>query len=556
MIRPSILTALLLVLCACASGTTTKVNRASGPKLNRKQQGLWTYRYENGNTQATGNYNQDRQTGRWTYFYPDANKEWEVGFASEQFDGPSQWWWPTGKQQAYGAFGGGLEVGAFSYWNENGSLIKQGEFDDGLATSTWMSWYDDTKPKARGMMCKGQRVGLWEFWAEDGTPYSHVFPMLSGLTPHREEWDDGTTRREGFIENGRPVGRWSTHHENGVRRASGRIIDGQPHGVWTLYRPDGTLLASVKFDHGAPAQNFQSFEGMKSGNVSSGALRIRDVEGRFSRSDEAAGRPVAEVVSTWISEAISPLGKDTEYDAGDAAAPPAELLAELSRKASLPLHAQPWTESERANMEFLVKLYTDGAPNAAAPPGGGQYGGGPRGAHGAKKVNDGDTSRSSPLIGSKLGVFAKAHTRDGGMIDLHSLEGHPLVLVILRGMAGEICVYCYTQVQALCGTMPQFKAAGANVVVVYPGDADRLEVFWKELEKSEKFEHKEAPFTFAYDPDFALVTSLSLQGNLALPATLVIDAGGTIRFAYVGADKSDRPDAKRVLEKVQETLKP
>src|SRR5688500_10517779 len=104
MIRTSIAALLLFVLCACVSGTSRENSRKSGPMVNRKQHGLWTYRYENGNTQAVGNYNQDRQVGRWSYFYPDAAKQWEVGFAAEQFDGPSQWWWPTGKAQGYGVF--------------------------------------------------------------------------------------------------------------------------------------------------------------------------------------------------------------------------------------------------------------------------------------------------------------------------------------------------------------------------------------------------------------------------------------------------------------------
>ncbi|MEO6711120.1 MAG: hypothetical protein ABIP42_16185, partial [Planctomycetota bacterium] len=67
---------------------------------------------------------------------------------------------------------------------------------------------------------------------------------------------------------------------------------------------------------------------------------------------------------------------------------------------------------------------------------------------------------------------------------------------------------------------------------------------------------REAPFTFAYDPGFDLVRALSIGGNLALPTTLVIDAGGTIRFAYVGLDRADRPDAKRLLEQVREIKGP
>ena len=82
MIRPSILALLLLTLGACATGTTLKP-KGTGPRVNHKQNGLWTYSYADGTTQAKGNYNLDRQIGRWTYFYPDSKKEWEVGFASD-----------------------------------------------------------------------------------------------------------------------------------------------------------------------------------------------------------------------------------------------------------------------------------------------------------------------------------------------------------------------------------------------------------------------------------------------------------------------------------------
>ena len=536
------------VLAGCASSSGWKSSRKSGPMLNNKQHGLWTYYYENGNPQAQGSYDQDRQAGRWIYSYADGTKEWEVGFLAEQFEGPSRWTWPSGKPHAYGVFSSGLEAGLFTYWGEDGTLSAQGEFDDGRTSGGWASWNEDGSPRARGLQWKGQRVGTWEFFSSNGTAYVHEFPMPAGLKTHREEWPDGTPRREGFIEGGKPAGRWSTRHENGVRRASGRIQEGRPEGHWSFYRPDGTLLASAVFARGRPSLGLQAYDGLSPRTLPSSSIKIRDDVTGVSSAAESEGRPVGDVVSTWLSEALAPLAGNVEYRPEPAPEPPAELLAELGRKPVLPLRAQPWTVSEEANMDFLVKLYTDGAESSSAPMGGGRYGS--RGRGGAKKVSEGDTEHSAPLVGTKLG-YAKVLTRDGATLDLHSKEGKPLVLVILRGMAGEICVYCYTQVRALSNTMPEFKAAGADLVVVYPGDADRLETFWQELRRSEEFEGIEAPFTFAYDPGFDLVKALDIGGKEALPTTLVLDAGGTIRFAHVGTDSADRPDARRVLEQVK-----
>lgn len=550
LMRTTSISILLLVCTACLTEGFQRQAGGPGPQRNRKKlEGPHTYSYSNGKTQAQGNYSQDRQTGRWTYWYDDGAKEWEVGFQAEQFEGPAKWWWPNGQPHAYGGFSAGLEVGAFTYWGESGKIACQGDFDAGSPNGAWTSWREDGSPKAAGMQWKGARVGRWHFFDANGTAHVHDFGLPEGLKTHLEEWPNGMPRREGFVEHGQPVGRWSTRHENGVRRASGRILDGQPDGQWCFYRPDGTLLASAHYSHGEAAREMQVFDGMNPANVSSNSIRIREVAGAFSSTDEAAGRPVGDVVSTWMSEALSKLEQNVEHKEAASSEPASDQLSELARRPVLPLRRQPWTESELDNMNFLVQLYTDGAPNMAVPPGGGQYASSHRVA-GVTKLREGDKERSAPLIGQKLGS-TKVRTRDGAALDLHSLEGKPLVVVILRGMAGEICVYCYTQVMALCRTMPEFQAAGANIVVIYPGPAERLDVFWKALREDEEMAARAAPFTFAYDADLALVKSLAITGKLALPTTLVLDKGGTIRFAYVGEDTADRPDAKRLVEIVR-----
>lgn len=536
---------------ACAGGPSPlRTSQSSGPFVGSKRNGYWTLRDDNGIKTANGSYVNDRLTGRWNYFFPSGTKKWDVGYRDEKFDGPSTWWREDGAARCAGSFVAGLETGQWTYWNDNGSIAVQGDFDRGRRHLGWAYWDRNGKPLAEGYAYRGERVGVWGYWNPAGEHFAETFAMPSGVSLHREVWDDGAPRREGFLENGVRTGRWVTRHENGLRRVSGELNGDTPVGEWFAWTPDGRLLARLTFNNGKLAPNWTvwSAEGEERSREAR-LLRLEPFAGKWSATSEAEGKPVERVLDVWLSEALSPLGANQPLELDPAAPkPPAELAAVAAQKPALPLERQEWTDEEQQNMEFLVKLYSDGAPRMNAPSGSRAYSRGLRGQ--AKQVENGDERLSSPLIGRRI-QLGKVRGRDGKPLDPNALAGKPVVVTILRGMAGEVCVYCYTQVRALCDAMPEFRAAGAEVIVVYPGESDRLETFWAALSESEQFEGREAPFTFAYDPDFELVRSLSIEGKLALPTTLVLGADGTIRFAYVGANTADRPDAARLLEQVK-----
>ena len=57
------------------------------------------------------------------------------------------------------------------------------------------------------------------------------------------------------------------------------------------------------------------------------------------------------------------------------------------------------------------------------------------------------------------------------------------------------------------------------------------------------------PFPILYNRDRSVITDYGvLLGNIANPATFVIDKNGVIRWKYVGDDKRDRPTPGEVLE--------
>jgi thioredoxin-dependent peroxiredoxin len=63
--------------------------------------------------------------------------------------------------------------------------------------------------------------------------------------------------------------------------------------------------------------------------------------------------------------------------------------------------------------------------------------------------------------------------------------------------------------------------------------------------------HWPANFTLVLDPDYAVINAYGLRWDAsketAYPATLVIDKGGTVRFAHVSQTHGNRLSATRAL---------
>jgi antitoxin component YwqK of YwqJK toxin-antitoxin module len=51
------------------------------------------------------------------------------------------------------------------------------------------------------------------------------------------------------------------YHANGKTRfAKGKVVDDQPDGYWEWYRPDGTLKRSGHFDKGKPVGEWITYD--------------------------------------------------------------------------------------------------------------------------------------------------------------------------------------------------------------------------------------------------------------------------------------------------------
>lgn len=150
------------------------------------------------------------------------------------------------------------------------------------------------------------------------------------------------------------------------------------------------------------------------------------------------------------------------------------------------------------------------------------------------------------LLGKPL-----THTRfvasSGDPIDLARLKGKKnVVLVVLRGFDGSICIACSGQTLAISQNLDEFAKRDAEVYLLYPGKAESVPVFLDAVR--DLAGGGSLPVEILLDVDLSVVHDFNIEGKLAKPTTLILDKEGIVRFAHVGQSKTDRPTVPQMLE--------
>lgn len=162
-----------------------------------------------------------------------------------------------------------------------------------------------------------------------------------------------------------------------------------------------------------------------------------------------------------------------------------------------------------------------------------------------------------PLVGRPL-----PQTRfigpDGGVFDLGDLKGRKnILLVMMRGFAGQVCIACSAQTAILAKTIHQFEKSNTQIIVVYPGPPSSVPVFLQAV-KDLEFSF-ELPFPVLLDINLGAVKKFDIEGRLAKPTSIIIDQKGVVRFAYSGEKYDDRPPVGtllRELSRIQDASPP
>lgn len=161
-----------------------------------------------------------------------------------------------------------------------------------------------------------------------------------------------------------------------------------------------------------------------------------------------------------------------------------------------------------------------------------------------------------PSAAPGLGTPAPAFTlRDLAGAEVKSadlLAQGPFVFVQLRGWVTYQCPLCTKQVGDLFSRAADFQAAGAQVILSYPGPAADLDAHAREFIASMQLP---PGFVFALDPDLAAVGAWGLRWDApretAYPATFVVDPAGTVRYASVSGGHGGRAAPGDVIAAVQ-----
>jgi len=160
-----------------------------------------------------------------------------------------------------------------------------------------------------------------------------------------------------------------------------------------------------------------------------------------------------------------------------------------------------------------------------------------------------------PLLGaSALSVGEKAPefnltSVQGKQVRLSELSSKsPVALVVLRGFPGYQCPFCQRQVQDFVQNADAFAAAGVQVVFVYPGPQDKLDVPAGEFLTGKGFPDS---FQMLLDPGYRFTNLYGLRWDApretAYPSTFLLDRRGAVFYAQVARLHSGRITAATVL---------
>lgn len=155
----------------------------------------------------------------------------------------------------------------------------------------------------------------------------------------------------------------------------------------------------------------------------------------------------------------------------------------------------------------------------------------------------------TPRMGESAQDF-ELRTLEGTPVKLSILtEKGPVALIVLRGYPGAQSAACSRQVADLINKASGFMDAGATVILVYPGTADKLEMHAREFLSDKILPNN---FRFVTDPDFVFTNKYGLRwdakNETAYPATFVMNAKGLVTYAFVSKSHRERAKTEEVLK--------
>jgi peroxiredoxin len=159
----------------------------------------------------------------------------------------------------------------------------------------------------------------------------------------------------------------------------------------------------------------------------------------------------------------------------------------------------------------------------------------------------------TPAVGAKAPDFALS-TPTGKSVQMSKeIQGHGLVLVVLRGFPGYQCPFCVKEVHDFIAHAADFQAKNTRVLLVYPGPPGELDDHAKDF--LAKQAELPANIVLVTDPDYKVTNLYGLRWDMphetAYPSTFVLDKNGMISFEKISHSHGDRLSAQDALDNLK-----
>ena len=436
-----------------------------------------------------------KQQGHWTYWYDSGAKQAEGSWHRDYQDGAWTWWYADGRVRQTGAY--------------VGQGIDSKKLSSSPRTGHWRFWYENGQLTCEGEYAQDRQVGTWSFFTKESKPFA-VGTFTAGVKDGPWTWwrANGQRKESGTFANGVKVGEWADYNEAGEIAAV------------TSYTVDGKVVATKPVVFAAPVSPPLVAAPTQAGTVSEPP--VAEVAQPVIVTNSVVPETIAAVT-------ILPKPAEPELILPPADAPP------ISPTISAP---SLWTAAQEGNAASLVRLYDKG--DIVIP--------GYDDAVGSST----DDRQKRDLLGKPL-IQTRFLSSTGSVLDVaQQREKKPVLLVVLRGFSGQVCLYCAAQTTAISKNIKKFNDLGVEVVVVYPGPVEAVAPF---IEAVRSLANEPLPMPVALDVSLIAVRKLGIEDNLAKPTSLIIDKKGVVRYAYVGRTIADRLSVKDLLNELTKYVK-
>lgn len=147
------------------------IKAAEGFYIDNIQQGIWKFRYPNGQLKDSGMTRNNYMTDQWLSWYPSGALKSKAGFIPSDSltnDDPTPFSTSTNRGILNGDTTLAVNHGPWQYFHENGEQKEAGQYYKGRKEGWWTYQYNTGKPESAGRYIADWKQGEWTFYRENG----------------------------------------------------------------------------------------------------------------------------------------------------------------------------------------------------------------------------------------------------------------------------------------------------------------------------------------------------------------------------------------------------